>query len=135
MYKMALIVDVSIEHGILKVFGEIPVSCSYIELEAFVKEICSKLLGDDKPLAFHVVRRELTEEEAAEYIGKSKSFLRRCRKDGAVNGQQRGPRFTRDTERTIRYPVDELDKWLVSRQRYEVTCEAQDYSDDRIHRS
>jgi hypothetical protein len=75
-------------------------------------------------LAFFGFRsKELTEAEAAVYIGRSKSFLRKCRGEGSAGGRQRGPKFTRDSARTIRYPVDELDKWLSSRARYGANCE------------
>ncbi|MDL2263361.1 regulatory phage cox family protein [Synergistaceae bacterium OttesenSCG-928-I11] len=132
---MPLLVDVFIEKGQLKVFGEIPISSSHEELESFICEIRSKLLGDEESAEvvqeLLLYKKELTEEEAAKYIGKSKSFLRRCRKDGKRNGQQCGPRYTRDTARTIRYPVEELDKWLSGRDLYETTAQEYDYSKDR----
>ena len=130
---MALVVDVYIDKGNLIISGELPVSCGLDELEAFIAEIRLKLLGDREqaPTPQSIVKHELTEGEAAKYIGKSKSFLRRCRRDGRVNGCQRGPCYTRDTERTIRYPIGELDKWLASRELYQVSCEEHDYAKDR----
>ena len=42
---------------------------------------------------------------------------------------QRFPKYTRDSERSIRYPLEELDKWLASRALYEATCEER-YDDE-----
>ena len=123
---MTSMVNVSVDHGFLRVLGEIAVASSKKELEAFVAEINWKLLGDkeiSKAPSFGLVTKELTETDAAIYIGRSKSFLRKCRIEGKVSGRSRGPKYTRDSERCIRYPVDELDKWLASRNRYEAVCE------------
>jgi hypothetical protein len=84
------------------------------------------LLGDSKKPklpSFGLSVKELTEEEAAIYIGRSRSFLRNCRMKGKAGTRRRGPRYRRDSERTIRYPVAELDKWLASRPLYEANCE------------
>lgn len=123
---MTSMVNVSVDHGFLRVLGEIAVASSKEELEAFVAEINWKLLGDQKISklpSFGLAARELTEADAAIYIGRSKSFLRKCRIEGRVGKRQRGPKYTRDSQRSIRYPVDELDKWLASRNRYEAVCE------------
>jgi hypothetical protein len=119
-------IRVFVEHGRLRVIGEIPVVSNKAELEAFVSEINVKLLGDNKKPrrpSLALVTKELTEAEAAIYIGHSRSFLKKCRIYGAVGGHTRGPKFTRDTRRCIRYPIDELDKWLANRTRYESNCE------------
>jgi hypothetical protein len=119
-------INVCVDKGCLRLVGEIPVASSREDLEAFVLDIRLKLLGDKKMPklpSFGLRSKELTETEAAMYIGRSKSFLRKCRVDGNAGGRQRGPRYTRDSARTIRYPVDELDKWLASRAKYETNCE------------
>ena len=119
-------VSVCVDKGCLRVIGEIPITSSKEALEAFLSEISLKLLGDKKMpklRSFGVTTKELTETEAAVYIGRSKSFLRKCRMEGNVGKHQRGPKYTRDSARTIRYPVDELDKWLASRKKYEANCE------------
>lgn len=121
-------VNVSIERGCLRVVGEISVGSSVEELEAFVADINMKLLGDKrepKLPSFGLITKELTESDAAIYIGRSKSFLRKCRLDGKSGKRPRGPKYTRDSARCIRYPVEELDKWLASRMRYEACCEEQ----------
>jgi hypothetical protein len=120
-------VRVFVEQGRLRVVGEIPVVSNKAELEAFVSEINVKLLGDNKKPrrpSFALLTKELTEAEAAIYIGHSKSFLKKCRIYGGAGGHTRGPKFTRDTKRCIRYPIEELDKWLANRTRYETNCEA-----------
>ena len=119
-------INVSVEKGCLRLVGEIPVASSKEDLEVFVLDIKQKLLGDRKMPrlpSFGMARKELTEAEAAIYIGRSKSFLRKCRAEGSAGGRQRGPKYTRDTERSIRYPVDELDKWLSGRAKYGANCE------------
>jgi hypothetical protein len=119
-------VNVCVDKGCLRVVGEIAVSSSKEDLEAFVSEIGLKLLGDKKKPklpSFGLMKKELTEADAAVYIGRSKSFLRKCRMAGKTGTFQRGPKYTRDSERCIRYPVDELDKWLASRAKYEANCE------------
>lgn len=119
-------INVSVDKGCLRLVGEIPVASSKEDLEVFVLDIKQKLLGDRKMPrlpSFGLAKRELTEAEAAIYIGRSKSFLRKCRAEGNAGGNQRGPKFTRVSERTIRYPIDELDKWLASRAKYGANCE------------
>jgi hypothetical protein len=119
-------VNVCVDKGCLRVLGEIPVSCSREELEAFISSISLKLLGDKKKPklpSFGLLTKELTEADAAIYIGRSKAFLRKCRMAGKAGTVQRGPKYTRDSERCIRYPIDELDKWLANRAKYEANCE------------
>ena len=119
-------VSVYVDKGCLRVIGEIPITSGKEDLEAFLSEINLKLLGDKKLpklRSFGFRTKELTEAEAAVYIGRSKSFLSKCRMEGNIGKHQRGPKYTRDSERTIRYPVDELDKWLASRKKYEANCE------------
>lgn len=119
-------INVCVEQGCLRVVGEIPVTSSKKELEDFLSEISLKLLGDKKTpqlRSFGKTVKELTEAEAAIYIGRSKAFLRKCRCEGKAGTSRRGPKFTRDSPRSIRYPVDELDKWLAGRRKFEVNCE------------
>lgn len=119
-------INVSVDKGFLRVIGEIAVASSKVELEAFVAEINRQLLGDKatvKMPSFGLETKELTETDAAIYIGRSKSFLRSCRREGRKGKRSRGPKYTRDSERSIRYPVAELDKWLAGRALYEAACE------------
>jgi len=119
-------ISVCVDKGCLRVIGEIPVTSGKEDLEAFLSEISLKLLGDKKMPklpSFGLTKKELTETDAAIYIGRSKSFLRKCRMEGNVGKHQRGPKYTRDSARCIRYPVEELDKWLASRKKYEANCE------------
>ena len=119
-------INVRVDQGFLRVTGEIPVASGKNELEAFVSEIYFMLLGNKKlpkPPSFGLTTKELNETDAAIYIGRSRSFLRKCRMEGNIGKHQRGPKYTRDSARCIRYPVDELDKWLASRKKYEVNCE------------
>ncbi len=123
---MAGAINVSVEKGFLRVIGEIPVASTKEELETFISDINLRLLGDKempKAPSFGLRTKELTEADAAIYIGRSRSFLRNCRHVGRKAKRPRGPKYTRDSARSIRYPVDELDKWLASRALYEATCE------------
>jgi len=123
---MTSAINVSVDKGFLRVLGEIPVSSTKKELEAFVAEINWQLLGDKncaKTPSFGLSVKEFTEAEAAIYIGRSKSFLRSCRLEGKKGKRPRGPKYTRTSSRAIRYPVEELDKWLASRHLYEAKCE------------
>jgi len=58
-----------------------------------------------------VRRRGLSEAEAAEYIGMSRSFLRQARMDGRRPNRTPGPPFTK-IGRKILYLKDDLDAWL-----------------------
>ncbi len=70
-----------------------------------LKEVISKALE---------LKQALNEEEAAEYIGMSRSFLRQSRVYGNRAGRTRAPPFTRLGPRTIRYLRSDLDEWLES---------------------
>ncbi|GHV56520.1 hypothetical protein FACS1894216_20490 [Synergistales bacterium] len=125
---MSGMVSVVVNNGCLKIVSEIQVNSGKDAMDAFVAEINLKLLGDKKSPklpSFGIPTKELIEEEAARYIGHSKSFLRKCRLEGSANGGTRGPKYTRDSMRCIRYPVNELDKWLASRPLYSAGCEEQ----------
>ena len=56
-------------------------------------------------------RRALTEEEAATYIGMSRSFLRQDRMNGPREQRTPGPRWIK-VGRAVRYLVDDLDDFL-----------------------
>jgi hypothetical protein len=119
-------IDVRVSCGVLTVTGEIPVASSKEDIESFVGEVHFALLGDRKlvdarPL---VPVKELTEKEAAIYIGRSVSFLRRCRtKRYSGNRQYIGPKYIRCGQRIIRYPIEELDKFRAAQHRYQAICE------------
>jgi len=53
----------------------------------------------------------LTEIEAAAYINMSRSFLRHARIDGNRENRTPAPKFIK-IGRAVRYPRDELDRWL-----------------------
>jgi predicted DNA-binding transcriptional regulator AlpA len=57
-------------------------------------------------------RKAVTEREAAEYTGMSRSFLRQSRMDGIREGRTPGPPFVK-IGRAVRYLVEDLDAWLV----------------------
>ena len=57
--------------------------------------------------------RGLTETQAAEYIGMSKSYLQKDRTEGSLAGRTPGPRWLKAGKRII-YLKDDLDRWLES---------------------
>lgn len=57
------------------------------------------------------LKRSLTEEAAADYIGMSSSFLRQSRYAGNRETHTPGPQYLK-IGRTVRYLVDDLDEWL-----------------------
>lgn len=54
----------------------------------------------------------LTEQEAAHYIGMSRSFLRHKRCEGFLSCKQQGPNFIK-IGRAVRYARQDLDAWLI----------------------
>ena len=58
-----------------------------------------------------VTRRGLSEAEAADYIGMSRSFLRQARMDGKRINRTPGPPFTK-IGRKVLYLRDDVDRWL-----------------------
>jgi excisionase family DNA binding protein len=56
-------------------------------------------------------KRGFTEEEAAFYLGVSRSFLRQSRMDGVRKNRTPGPPFVK-LGRMIRYVREDLDAWL-----------------------
>ena len=63
------------------------------------------------PKAPPIPRRGLSEAEAANYIGMSRSFLRQARMDGKRPNRTPGPPFTK-IGRKVLYLKDDLDAWL-----------------------
>jgi hypothetical protein len=61
-------------------------------------------------------RRGLSESEAADYIGMSRSFLRQARMDGHRQYRTPGPPYTQ-IGRKILYLKDDLDSWLERHRR------------------
>jgi predicted DNA-binding transcriptional regulator AlpA len=58
------------------------------------------------------MKATLTEKEAAEYIGMSRSFLRQDRMNGYRSSRTPGPKFLK-IGRSIRYLMDDLQTWLL----------------------
>lgn len=56
-------------------------------------------------------KKALTEVEAAQYIGMSRSYLRQDRMNGVRDNRTPGPPWVK-IGRLIRYLVEELDAWL-----------------------
>ena len=57
-------------------------------------------------------KRGYKEEEASEYIGMSRSFLRQSRMSGQLDGKIPAPPFLKVGSRAIRYLKEDLDEWL-----------------------
>jgi hypothetical protein len=124
--KVANNISIHIEGGYLQISGQIPVVDAGTEIEPFIRELKFQLFGDaqtvnDQPAP--IVPRDLDEKDAAKYIGRSVSFLRCCRYGGKNKAGERGPKYTRISQRCIRYPAHELDKWLESHRLYGACCE------------
>ncbi|MCG9626918.1 helix-turn-helix domain-containing protein [Vibrio mediterranei] len=60
-----------------------------------------------------VVKRAFTEQETAEYIGMSRSFLRQARMEGQRKNRTIAPPFIK-VGRAVRYLKEDLDNWLES---------------------
>ena len=59
------------------------------------------------------MKRALTEQETAEYIGMSRSFLRQSRMEGNRDNRTPAPKFIK-IGRAVRYLREDLDNWLDS---------------------
>ena len=57
-------------------------------------------------------KQVLTEREAAEYIGMSRSFLRQARMEGNRENRTPGPKFFKVGKKAIRYRRTRLDEWI-----------------------
>ena len=58
-----------------------------------------------------IKRRLLTEAQAAEFLGVSRSFLRKSRMTGQVENHAEPPPFVK-AGRMIRYILDDLESWI-----------------------
>ena len=58
------------------------------------------------------MKRALTESQAADYIGMSRSYLRQDRMNGERENRTPGPRYIKVGSRAIRYLREDLDNWL-----------------------
>lgn len=58
-----------------------------------------------------IQRKAYTELEAAEYIGMSRSYLAQARMNGNGENRTNAPPFIK-IGRSVRYLVEDLDKWL-----------------------
>lgn len=56
-------------------------------------------------------KRGFTEQEAANYIGMSRSYLRQDRMNGLRKNRTPGPNYVK-FGRTVRYLKEDLDAWL-----------------------
>ena len=61
-------------------------------------------------------KKVLSEIETAEYIGRSRSFLRQSRMEGNRANRTPAPPFVK-IGRSVRYIKDDLDNWLNSLQK------------------
>jgi predicted DNA-binding transcriptional regulator AlpA len=64
------------------------------------------------------IKRALTEIEASNYIGMSRSFLRQSRMDGQRENRTPAPPFIK-IGRSVRYLLEDLDNWLDNFHRLE----------------
>jgi predicted DNA-binding transcriptional regulator AlpA len=62
--------------------------------------------------AKEILKRLLTEQEAADYIGLSRSLLRQGRIYGHREGHIPPPPHLKLGERAIRYDIYDLDRWV-----------------------
>lgn len=60
----------------------------------------------------------LDEEQAAIYINMSRSYLRRSRTDGKIKNRTPGPHWIKIGSRSIRYSIEDLDKWINNFPKY-----------------
>lgn len=127
MIRVNSAISVSVDNGFLRVIGEISIGGSKKEKEAFVSEIQWNLLGDHKELPPNALLRSAFTRALR---GRRRNLHRTLKivfvqlPPRREKGERsRGPKYTRTSERAIRYPIDELDKWLANRERYEACCE------------
>jgi hypothetical protein len=122
-------ISINFEGGYFQITGRISVAGAAENFESFIRELKFQLFGEDAPedesAATKLAPKDLNEKDAARYIGRSVSLLRSYRYKGKGAGKDIGPKYTRDSGRYIRYPVNELDNWLEARQLYSACCEEQ----------
>lgn len=56
----------------------------------------------------------LTEKQASQYIGMSRSFLRQSRMTGQRENHALAPNWVKIGSRSIRYSIDDLNIWIDS---------------------
>jgi predicted DNA-binding transcriptional regulator AlpA len=61
-----------------------------------------------------LIKRCLTEKEAAHYIGMSASYLKKDRMEGRIGGRTPGPKYLK-IGKSIRYLKEDLDQWLETK--------------------
>ncbi len=66
-------------------------------------------------------KRGYKEDEAADYLGMSRSFLRQGRMTGPIDGRIPPPPFLKIGKRSVRYLKEDLDAWLAQFKKYEHT--------------
>ncbi len=122
---MASNINIYVEGGYLQISCQIPITSTPDDMAAFIEELKFHMLGKTGDINVKTITyapKELNEKEAAEYIGRSLTYLRSFRLKGKGR-REGGPKYTRDTARCIRYPVKELDKWRETRKLYASRCE------------
>jgi len=62
----------------------------------------------------------LNDAQAAEYIGMSVAYLKKCRVSGQTGNSTPGPVFYRMGRRAVRYSRDDLDQWIAKRRTSQV---------------
>ncbi|MCV6613937.1 MAG: helix-turn-helix domain-containing protein [Cellvibrionaceae bacterium] len=67
--------------------------------------------------------RALTEQQTANYIGMSRSYLRQARMEGHRDNRTPAPPFI-EIGRSVRYLKKDLDQWLDERMKYSYLGEA-----------
>jgi hypothetical protein len=123
---MANSISIHVEGGYVQLSCQIPISSTEEDIAAFIEELKFHMLGDKRNLNVHAISyapRELNEKDAAKYIGRSVSFLRSFRLKGKKKRDGAGPKYTKDTQHCVRYPVKELEMWLKNRKLYASSCE------------
>ena len=78
-------------------------------------------------------KRGYKEDEAADYIGMSRSFLRQGRMTGPLDGRIPSPPFLRVGKRSVRYLREDLDEWLAQFKKYEHTHQTEGISQEETN--
>lgn len=60
-----------------------------------------------------IKRRLLTDVEASIYLNMSLAFLRQSRMEGRRSNRSPGPPFIRTAGRSVRYDLEDLDRWIA----------------------
>jgi hypothetical protein len=81
------------------------------KLEGLMTEMLSRKTSDAAERARIVAPKQLTEKEAAIYIGMSVPYLRASRCQGAINNRTPGPPWIK-FGKAVRYEIAALDAWM-----------------------